>query len=247
MKKTLTEKALTPSKGKILPLNNKQIVNTLYGKRINIKCKNKKQKEFIKNIDDNEIVIGIGPAGVGKSYLSIIKALALLKDPNNNYQYIYVVTPAVEAEEKLGYLPGSIEEKLEPYLYSSYHLIDKIIGEKNRRKLIEEGVIRSLALAYLRGMNIDNTLVIFEEAQNSTPKQMKTFLTRIGFNSKFIITGDMEQSDRYKDIKKSGLYEAVNLLKDEKGIGVYKWVIEEDNEIVRNPIISRILKRYHQK
>lgn len=247
MKKTLLDKALDTPRSKTLPLNNKQIAEMLYGKRINIKCKNKKQKDFLNLIKKNEITLGIGPAGVGKSYLSIIKALELLKNPDNNYQYIYIITPAVEAEEKLGFLPGSIEEKLEPYLYSTYHLIDKIIGEKNRKKLVEEGIIRSLALAYLRGMNIDNALVIFEEAQNSTPKQMKTLLTRIGFNTKFIITGDMEQSDRFKDITKSGLYEAVKLLKGEKGIGVFQWVIEEDKEIVRNPIISRILKHYNQK
>ena len=193
MKKT-TERVYIKSKEKEL-LNNKQVADILYGKKVKIRCKNQKQKQFIKTIDENQISICIGPAGVGKSYISIIKSLQLLADPTNNYHNIYVITPAVESEERLGYLPGGLEEKLEPYLYSTYKLIDKIIGIENRKKLVNSEIIKPLALAYLRGWNIDNSILIFEEAQNCTPKQMKTVLTRIGFNSKFIISGDLEQTD----------------------------------------------------
>lgn len=234
-------------------LNNKQIFekmleeSNINRKSLSIKCKNKKQKDFIKMVDNNQINIAIGCAGVGKSYLSVIKAFNLLMSPENNYQYIYLVTPAVEAEEKLGFLPGDVIDKLEPYLYSTYYLIDKLIGEKNRKRLIEAGIIKPVALAYIRGANIDNSILLFEEAQNSTPKQMKTLLTRIGFNSKFIITGDLEQSDRYRDTKESGLYQVLNLLRNMEDVGIYEWVIDNPEDVVRNPIIGNILDRYNKK
>ena len=247
MKKvTTTTKSNLKNKDKEL-LNNKQVADILYGKKVKIRCKNEKQKQFVKMIDDNQISICIGPAGVGKSYISIIKSLQLLVDPSNNYHNIYVITPAVESEEKLGYLPGDLEEKLEPYLYSTYKIIDKIIGVENRKKLVASEIIKPLALAYLRGWNIDNSLLIFEEAQNCTPKQMKTVLTRIGFNSKFIITGDLEQTDRYHKKNSSGLYDAFNLMKGAKGIGTYEFIVDKPEDIVRNPIIAGILERYELK
>jgi phosphate starvation-inducible PhoH-like protein len=154
-----------------------------------------------------------------------------------------IVRPAVEAEEKLGSLPGDVEEKLDPYIFPTYYLLDKIIGKDAREKLKEAEIINVMALAYMRGMNIDNTILIFEEAQNSTPKQMKLLLTRIGYNSKFFISGDLEQTDRYKDKKQSGLWDALQRLNGVNDIGIFEF---SNADVVRNPIISKLLKRYEE-
>jgi phosphate starvation-inducible PhoH-like protein len=190
---------------------------------------------------DNQITICSGPAGVGKSYISIKAAVDLLMDTNNAYEKIIIVRPAVEAEEKLGSLPGNLEEKLDPYIFPSYYLLNKIIGKDAREKLKSYEIIEVFALAYMRGMNIDNSILIFEEAQNSSPSQMKLLLTRIGFNSKFFISGDIEQTDRYKDKRHSGLFDAIEKFSDVSDIGVHKF---GDEDIVRNPLISKILKKY---
>jgi phosphate starvation-inducible PhoH-like protein len=170
-------------------------------------------------------------------------AVHLLADPNNGYEKIIIVRPAVEAEEKLGALPGNVEEKLDPYIFPSYYLLNKIIGKECREKLKELEVIEVFALAYMRGMNIDNSILIFEEAQNATPKQMKLLLTRIGFNSKFFISGDLEQSDRYKDKTHSGLWDAIEKFSNLNEIGVYNF---DSKDIIRNPIITKILERYEE-
>ena len=169
------------------------------------------------------------------------KAVDLLWDDTNKYEKIIIVRPAVEAEEKLGSLPGGIEEKLDPYIYPSYYLLNKIIGKEAREKLKEEEFIEIAALAYMRGWNVDNTILVFEEAQNTTPSQMKLLLTRIGFNSKFFISGDLEQSDKFKDKTKTGLYDAKMKLQDLRNVGVFEF---DNKDIVRNPIIGEILKRY---
>jgi phosphate starvation-inducible PhoH-like protein len=168
-------------------------------------------------------------------------ALDLLSDPETPYEKIIIVRPAVEAEEKLGSLPGNVEEKLDPYIFPSYYLMNKIIGKEAREKLKQIDVIEVFALAYMRGMNIDNSILIFEEAQNSTPNQMKLLLTRIGFNSKFFISGDLEQTDRYKDKRQSGLWDAIEKFKELPDVGVFEF---DNKDIVRNPLISKILKRY---
>jgi phosphate starvation-inducible PhoH-like protein len=168
-------------------------------------------------------------------------ALDLLSDPTTPYEKIIIVRPAVEAEEKLGSLPGNVEEKLDPYIFPSYYLMNKIIGKEAREKLKHIDVIEVFALAYMRGMNIDNSILIFEEAQNSTPNQMKLLLTRIGFNSKFFISGDLEQTDRYKDKKQSGLWDAIEKFKELHDVGVFEF---DKQDVVRNPLISKILKRY---
>jgi phosphate starvation-inducible PhoH-like protein len=199
------------------------------------------QKEYWDVLDKNEITLCFGPAGVGKSYIAMKKAVDLLHDDENKYEKIIIVRPAVEAEEKLGSLPGGLEEKLDPYIFPSYYLLNKIIGKECREKLKDEGYIEVAALAYMRGWNVDNTILIFEEAQNATPAQMKLLLTRIGFNTKFFISGDLEQSDKFKDKTKSGLYDAKVRLDGVKNIGVFEF---GDKDIVRNPIISQILKRY---
>jgi phosphate starvation-inducible PhoH-like protein len=170
-------------------------------------------------------------------------AVDLLMDPNNGYEKLVIVRPAVEAEEKLGSLPGNLEEKLDPYIFPSYYLLNKIIGKESREKLKEAEIIEVFALAYMRGMNIDNTILIFEESQNSSPNQMKLLLTRIGFNSKFFISGDIEQTDRYRDKKQSGLYDAIHKFKGIPDVGVFEF---GDEDVVRNPLISKILKKYDE-
>ena len=192
---------------------------------------------------NNQITICSGPAGVGKSFVAMRAAIDLLCDPENGYEKIIIVRPAVEAEEKLGSLPGNVEEKLDPYIFPSYYLMNKIIGKEARERLKELEIIEVFALAYMRGMNIDNSILIFEEGQNATPKQMKLLLTRIGFNSKFFISGDLEQTDRYKDKTHSGLYDALVKFNDVEDIGVFSF---DNKDIIRNPLINKILDKYEQ-
>jgi len=199
------------------------------------------QKTYYSTLRDNQITICVGPAGVGKSYIAMKAALDLLADPSNSYEKIIIVRPAVEAEEKLGSLPGNVEEKLDPYIFPSYYLMNKIIGKENREKLKDMDVIEVFALAYMRGMNIDNSILIFEEAQNSTPNQMKLLLTRIGFNSKFFISGDLEQFDRHKDKTHTGLWDAIRRHNKTEDVGVFEF---KDEDVVRNPLITKLLKNY---
>jgi phosphate starvation-inducible PhoH-like protein len=201
------------------------------------------QKEYYEKLESNQITICSGPAGVGKSYIAMKGAVDLLSDPNTPYEKIIIVRPAVEAEEKLGSLPGNVEEKLDPYIFPSYYLLNKIIGKEDREKLKDIEAIEVFALAYMRGMNIDNSILIFEEAQNSTPSQMKLLLTRIGFNSKFFISGDLEQFDRHKDKTQTGLWDAMKKFRDLPNVGVHEF---GDGDVVRNPLITQILKRYEE-
>jgi len=222
-------------------MTKKELINTIIGKKPRKKFLSESQKEYYDVLTNSEITVCTGPAGVGKSYIAMKAAVELLMDNNNSYEKIIIVRPAVEAEEKLGSLPGNLEEKLDPYIFPSYYLLNKIIGKEAREKLKDNDIIEVFALAYMRGMNIDNSLLIFEEAQNSTPSQMKLLLTRIGFNSKFFISGDIEQTDRYKDKTQSGLYDAVNRFQDMDGVGTYSF---ETKDVIRNPLITKILKRY---
>jgi phosphate starvation-inducible PhoH-like protein len=210
-------------------------------KRPKEKFLTKNQEEYWKILGENQITLCFGPAGVGKSYIAMKRAVDLLWDDSNKYEKIIIVRPAVEAEEKLGSLPGGLEEKLDPYIYPSYYLLNKIIGKEARETLKDQGYIEVAALAYMRGWNVDNTILVFEEAQNATPAQIKLLLTRIGFNSKFFLSGDLEQSDKFKDKTKSGLYDAKKRLEGVNGIGVFEF---GSQDIVRNPIIGEILNRY---
>jgi phosphate starvation-inducible PhoH-like protein len=225
-------------------ISRKDFINSIIKKKQKSKFLSDNQKEYYDILVNNQITICSGPAGVGKSYISMKAAVDLLMDPNNFYEKIIIVRPAVEAEEKLGSLPGNLEEKLDPYIFPSYYLLNKIIGKEAREKLKEAEVIEVFALAYMRGMNIDNSILIFEEAQNATPNQMKLLLTRIGFNSKFFISGDLEQTDRYKDKKQSGLYDALQRFNGVDDIGVYDF---RNAKNVRNPLISKILVKYDEK
>jgi phosphate starvation-inducible PhoH-like protein len=222
-------------------VSRKDQITEIIKKKTKEKFLSDNQKKYYDLLVNNQITICSGPAGVGKSYIAMKAALDLLADPETPYEKIIIVRPAVEAEEKLGSLPGNVEEKLDPYIFPSYYLMNKIIGKEAREKLKHIDVIEVFALAYMRGMNIDNSILIFEEAQNSTPNQMKLLLTRIGFNSKFFISGDLEQTDRYKDKKQSGLWDAIEKFKDLHDVGVFEF---DNRDVVRNPLISKILKRY---
>jgi len=202
------------------------------------------QREYYDKLKKNQITICSGPAGVGKSFIAMKAAVDLISDHTSPYEKIIIVRPAVEAEEKLGSLPGNVEEKLDPYIFPSYYLLNKIIGKEAREKLKQLEVIEVFALAYMRGMNIDNSILIFEEAQNATPKQMKLLLTRIGSDSKFFISGDLEQTDRYKDKKHSGLWDALERLRNMSEVGVHEF---GDEDVVRNPIITELLRRYEDR
>ena len=210
-------------------------------KRPKEKFLTKNQETYWNILGENQITLCFGPAGVGKSYIAMKRAIDLLYDDSNKYEKIIIVRPAVEAEEKLGSLPGGLEEKLDPYIYPSYYLLNKIIGKEAREELKDQGYIEVAALAYMRGWNVDNTILVFEEAQNASPAQIKLLLTRIGFNSKFFLSGDLEQSDKFRDKTKSGLFDAKKRLQDVKGIGIFEFGMED---IVRNPIIGEILNRY---
>lgn len=222
----------------------KDLISQFIKKQTKQKFLTDNQKLYYDILKENQITICSGPAGVGKSYIAMKAAVDLLQDPSNSYERIMIVRPAVEAEEKLGSLPGNLQDKLDPYISPSYYLLNKLIGKENREKLIEHDFIEVQALAYIRGWNIDNTILIFEEAQNSTPKQMKLLLTRIGFNSKFFISGDLEQTDRYKDKTHSGLWDAMSKFRSMEDIGVFEF---GEQDIVRNPLISKILKKYEDE
>ena len=222
----------------------KEIISTLIKKKTKDKFLSDSQREYYDILQNSQITICSGPAGVGKSYIAMKAAVDLLADPDNSYEKLIIVRPAVEAEEKLGSLPGNVEEKLDPYIFPSYYLLNKIIGKEAREKLKDAEVIEVFALAYMRGMNIDNSILIFEEGQNATPNQMKLLLTRIGFNSKFFISGDLEQTDRYKDKKQSGLYDALQRFNGIDDIGIYDF---RNAKNVRNPLISKILVKYDEE
>jgi len=222
----------------------KDLICSILRKKTKQKFLSENQEVYYEKLVKNQITICSGPAGVGKSYISMKCAIDLLSDPTSPYEKIIIVRPAVEAEEKLGSLPGNLEEKLDPYIFPSYYLLNKIIGKDAREKLKEAEIIEVFALAYMRGMNIDNSILIFEEAQNATPNQIKLLLTRIGYNSKFFISGDLEQTDRYKDKKQSGLYDALQRFNKVNDIGIYDF---RNAKNVRNPLIGKILERYDEE
>jgi phosphate starvation-inducible PhoH-like protein len=242
-KTTRRQPTQTPTLEVGIQKTKKQLICSIVKKKTKEKFLSESQKIYYETLSSNQITICSGPAGVGKSYIAMKCAVDLLVDPETPYEKIIIVRPAVEAEEKLGSLPGGVEEKLDPYIFPSYYLLNKIIGKESRERLKDVEAIEVFALAYMRGMNIDNSILIFEEAQNSTPSQMKLLLTRIGYNSKFFISGDLEQTDRYKDKKQSGLYDAIQRFKDVRDIGVYDF---RDAKNVRNPLISKILSKYDE-
>jgi phosphate starvation-inducible PhoH-like protein len=225
-------------------LSKKELISEIVKKKTKEKFLTVNQKKYYDTLISSEITVCSGPAGVGKSYITMKAAVDLIADPSTPYEKIIIVRPAVEAEEKLGSLPGNVEEKLDPYIFPSYYLMNKIIGKEAREKLKEIDVIEVFALAYMRGMNIDNSILIFEEGQNASPSQMKLLLTRIGFNSKFFISGDVEQSDKYKNKTQSGLWDAIEKFRDGGDISVFEF--KDKNDIVRNKLITKILEKYEE-
>jgi phosphate starvation-inducible PhoH-like protein len=216
-------------------------VSKILPKKVTLKCKNAKQKQYANLIREREITICAGPAGVGKSYVAIAVALQLLQANDNTLSKLVIVKPAVETEENLGFLPGDLKEKLAPYMASSIDIVDKLIGKTKRLALEQSEELVVEPLGFLRGKSIDNSILVMEETQNTSPFQMKTLLTRIGDNSKYVISGDMDQSDKYKDATKTGLYDVMNRHLNIDEIGFFEF---DENDIVRNPLITKILKNY---
>ena len=220
-------------------LNGECVLVTAKGKPI--KAKTVGQKNYKEAIRKNSIVFGIGPAGTGKTYLSVVMAVAALK--NHEVSRIILTRPAVEAGEKLGFLPGDLQTKIDPYLRPLYDALFDTMGPEGYEKQVERGVIEVAPLAYMRGRTLDNSFVILDEAQNTTSEQMKMFLTRLGNGSKMIVNGDITQID-LPDGKKSGLIEATRILTDINGIEIIRFT---QRDIVRNRLVTEIVKAYEKK
>lgn len=203
-----------------------------------IKTKTLGQKRYVEAIDNNTIVFGIGPAGTGKTYLAVAKAVTALRSKEVNR--IILTRPAVEAGEKLGFLPGDLQNKVDPYLRPLYDGMYEMLGGEGFLRYQEKGVIEVAPLAYMRGRTLDNAFIILDEAQNTTPEQMKMFLTRIGYGSKAIVTGDITQIDLPRD-KRSGLKEATRILKNIEGIEICNFT---EKDVVRHPLVQEIIKAY---
>jgi len=203
-----------------------------------IKSKTYGQKQYVENIKNNDIVFGIGPAGTGKTFLAVAMAVTAFRADKVNR--IILTRPAVEAGEKLGFLPGDLQSKVDPYLRPLYDSLYEIMGAEAFNRNREKGLIEIVPLAYMRGRTLDDSFIILDEAQNTTKEQMKMFLTRMGFYSKVVVTGDITQIDLPRD-KKSGLLESEKILKNVKGIG-FSYLTERD--VVRHELVQKIIKAY---
>ncbi len=200
-----------------------------------LKPKTLGQKKYIRK---NTIVFGIGPAGTGKTYLAMAMAITAFK--NNDINRIILTRPAIEAGENLGFLPGDMQQKVDPYLRPLYDALYEIMGADQFQKNVEKGAIEVAPLAYMRGRTLDNSFIVLDEAQNTTPEQMKMFLTRIGFNSKAVITGDVTQID-LPGGKRSGLIEAAKILNNIEDIAISELT---NKDVVRHPLVQKIIKAY---
>lgn len=220
----------------ITEIDNDIVARTIMGKPI--KPKTLGQKNYIDEIRRKMIVFGIGPAGTGKTYLAMAMAIQAFK--NNEVNRIILTRPAIEAGEKLGFLPGDLQSKIDPYLRPLYDALYQIMGAESFMHNSEKGLIEVAPLAYMRGRTLDNAYIILDEAQNTTPAQMKMFLTRIGFGSKVIITGDQTQKDLPKDVI-SGLDVALKVLKDVEEIAVCRLT---SRDVVRHPLVQKIVNAY---
>ena len=205
-----------------------------------IKGRGKNQVEYMKQIRTYDLTLGIGPAGTGKTYLAVASAVNALE--NDEVQRLVLVRPAVEAGERLGFLPGDLAQKIDPYLRPMYDALYEMMGFQKVAKLIERNVIEIAPLAYMRGRTLNDSFIILDEAQNTTIDQMKMFLTRIGFGSRAVVTGDVTQVDLPRD-KMSGLRHSMLLLKDVEGIGITQF---EADDVVRHPLVKKIVAVYEK-
>lgn len=205
-----------------------------------IKSKTLGQREYIRAMNENTVVFGIGPAGTGKTYLAVAKAVTAFR--KKEVSRIIITRPAVEAGEKLGFLPGDLQNKVDPYLRPLHDALFEMIGTESYNSYVEKGLIEVAPLAYMRGRTLDNSYIILDEAQNTTPEQMKMFLTRIGFGSKAVITGDITQID-LPDGKRSGLKEAIKILADVEDLAFCYF---SHKDVVRHPLVQRIIQAYEK-
>ena len=212
----------------------------LYTKKNDLQGRTLKQVQYLKNIQINDINFGIGPAGTGKTYLAVASAVDALN--RERVKRIVLVRPAVEAGERLGFLPGDLAQKVDPYLRPLYDALYDLAGYDNVTKFFEKGILEVAPLAYMRGRTLNQSFIILDEAQNTTPEQMKMFLTRIGFGTKAVVTGDITQIDLAKG-QKSGLIEIQKILKHIKGIEFTKF---ESEDVVRHPLVQKIVNAYQK-
>ncbi len=220
----------------LIEIDSDTVCRTIAGRPI--KPKTFGQKEYVDSIRDKMIVFGVGPAGTGKTYLAMAMAINAFK--NNEVNKIILTRPAIEAGEKLGFLPGDLQSKVDPYLRPLYDALFQIMGAESFNANMEKGLIEVAPLAYMRGRTLDNAFIILDEAQNTTPAQMKMFLTRIGFGSKVVVTGDMTQKDLPKDTV-SGLEVAMKVLSKVDEIAFIKLT---NKDVVRHPLVQKIVKAY---
>lgn len=228
--------ALEKSTSSIVEIDKECICHTVQGKPV--KPKTLGQKSYVDNIRGKMIVFGTGPAGTGKTYLAIAMAVTAFK--NEEVGRIILTRPAIEAGEKLGFLPGDLQSKIDPYLRPLYDALYQIMGAESFQRNMEKGLIEVAPLAYMRGRTLDNAFIILDEAQNTTPAQMKMFLTRIGFGSKVVITGDATQKDLAPGTK-SGLDVALKVLRKVEDIGICELT---SSDVVRHPLVQKIVKAY---
>lgn len=205
-----------------------------------VKPKTLGQKKYVDMIRNNTITFGIGPAGTGKTYLAMAMAITAFK--NNDVNRIIMTRPAIEAGEKLGFLPGDLQQKVDPYLRPLYDALFEIMGADAFSRNMEKGLLEVAPLAYMRGRTLDNAFIVLDEAQNTTPEQMKMFLTRIGYGSKAVVTGDLTQIDLGEG-KRSGLTDAANILKDVEDIGI---ITLTNKDVVRHPLVQKIINAYEK-
>ena len=222
--------------GELEELGDDTICVTMKGKPI--KAKTVGQKQYVNAIKKNTIVLGIGPAGTGKTFLAVAMAVKAFRE--KQVSRIILTRPAIEAGEKLGFLPGDLQSKIDPYLRPLYDSLYEMMGAENYQRQVEKGVIEVAPLAYMRGRTLDDSFIILDEAQNTTGEQMKMFLTRLGYNSKAVVTGDLSQTDLPRGVK-SGLSTAASILQNIEGIGIFEF---SERDVVRHHLVRKIITAY---